>query len=261
MQRLTSTPLADPADVVRLLTCVQAQDAPLARYSLGLRTAGATDDGVREALDSGRIVRTHVLRPTWHFVATEDLRWILRLTSAKVESGMAARHRQLELDPATVERAHAELADVLAGGRHLTRPEVSAAFGEAGLPSASDQVGHLLLVAELRGVVCSGRLRGRDHTYALVDEVVPAAPERPRDDAVRELVLRFFAGHGPAAVTDLARWTTLTQADVKAALADLGERLSTTSVDGLTLWFDPEPVARSARAGGRSCSPPSTRRT
>jgi hypothetical protein len=101
VQRLSSAPLGDPVDVVRLLTCVQAQDAPLARFSLGLRT-GLDDAGIRAALDSGAIVRTHILRPTWHFVAADDLRWILALTTPKVVSGMAARHHQLAITPEVV---------------------------------------------------------------------------------------------------------------------------------------------------------------
>jgi len=212
-----------------------------------MRTASATDADVRAALDSARIVRTHILRPTWHFVAAEDLRWILRLTSAKVESAMGARHRQLGLDAATVDRAFVELSTVLAGRSFMVRSEIGAAFGDAGLPRAGEQVGHLLLRAELTGLICSGPLRGGEHTYALVDEWVPPTPTLNRADAVRQLVGRFFAGHGPAAITDLTRWTTLTQAEIRSALAELADRLATTTVDGMTQWFDPERVDRAQR--------------
>jgi hypothetical protein len=110
-QRLTSSPLGSPGEVVRMLTCVQAQDAPLSRFSLGLRCA-ADDAAVRRSIDAVDIVRTHILRPTWHYVAAEDLRWILSLTSAKVESAMAPRHRRLGLDDHTrVERAHRLIAE------------------------------------------------------------------------------------------------------------------------------------------------------
>ena len=246
VQRLTSAPLADPVDVVRLLTCVQAQDAPLARFSVGMRSAGATDAAVRAALDAGRVVRTHILRPTWHIVAADDLRWILGLTSPKVESGMAARHRQLGLDDhALVARAHEALASLLTGRCFMTRAEIAAAFGDAGLPSGGEQVGHLLLLAELRGLVCSGPLRGTTHSYGLVDELVAPAPAVDRDDAVRRLVLRFFAGHGPAAAKDLLRWTTLRLGEIRPALADLSDQLETMEIDGTTLWFDPSPAAAS----------------
>ncbi len=241
-QRLTSAPMERAIDVVRLLTGVQCQDAPLARYSIGLRT-GLTDQVIRAELDAGAIVRTHVLRPTWHFVAAEDLRWILALTSAKVESAMAARHRQLELTPTATERAHALLAAELAGRRWMTRPELGARFAEAGLPSSGEQVGHLLMLAELRGLICSGPMRGTTHTYGLVDDVAPPSPALDRPDGVRELARRFFVGHGPAGEADLRRWTTLTLTEIRSALADLSAEgsLVARTVGDSTLWSAPDP--------------------
>ena len=227
---------------------MQAQDAPLARFSIGMR-AGADDAAVRAAVDDGAVVRTHILRPTWHVVAAEDLRWILELTSSKVASGMAARHRQLGLTPPVVERAERELAAVLAGRHFLTRADLLRAFREAGLVQGGDQLAHLVMLAELRGLVCSGPLRDGVHTYALVDEVVAPTPARDdRAGAVRELVQRFYRGHGPASVADLVRWTTLTQADIRPALAELGDELATMEVAGETLWFDPHATARARPA-------------
>lgn len=250
-QRLTSAPMPEPADVVRLLTCVQAQDAPLARYSVGMRTVDCTDETVRRAVDEGRLLRTHILRPTWHYVAPEDLRWILALTSSKVESSLAARHRQLGLDAGVLDAAMSVLQDALRGRRHLTRRSLGAELAEAGSPWTGEQLGHLLLVAELRGMVCSGPLNGDLHTYGLVDELVPPAPALDRPDAVRRLVARFFAGHGPATVADLVRWTRVTRTEVRAALRDLDGHLEHVTVGGEQLWFDPStdrPESTSRRA-------------
>jgi hypothetical protein len=246
VQRLSSAPLADPVDVVRLLTCVQAQDAPLARFSLGLRT-GLDDARIRAALDSGAIVRTHVLRPTWHFVAAEDLRWILALTTPKVVSGMAARHRQLEITPEVVTASERVLSDALARRTALTRPELGTRFAAAGLPSGNEQVGHLLGLAELHGLICSGPLRGAAHTYLLVDDVAPPAAPLDRADAIRELTRRFFAGHGPASERDLNRWTKLTLTEIRSALTDLAGELESTEVEGVQLWSGSDaPPARAA---------------
>ena len=201
-QRLTSAPMERAIDVVRLLTGVQCQDAPLARYSIGLRT-GLTDQAIRAELDTGSIVRTHVLRPTWHFVAAEDLRWLLALTSAKVESAMAARHRQLELTSTATDRAHTLLVSELADRRWMTRPELGARFAEAGLPSSGEQTGHLLMLAELRALICSGPLRGTTHTYGLVDDVA-RHPHRPSTDRMRRARLR---GGSSSATVRRARTT------------------------------------------------------
>ena len=242
-QRLTAPPMERAIDVVRLLTGVQCQDAPLARYSIGLRT-GLSDEAIRAELDAGAIVRTHVLRPTWHFVAAEDLRWMLALTSAKVESKMAARHRQLELTATATERAHSLLVSELAGRRWMTRPELGARFAEAGLPSSGEQVGHLLMLAELRGLICSGPMRGTTHTYGLVDDVAPPSPVPNRPDTLREITRRFFAGHGPASENDLRRWATLTLTEIRSALPDLAAdgSLIARTVGGSTLWSGPDDV-------------------
>jgi hypothetical protein len=240
-QRLSSAPLPRAADVVRLLTCVQSQERDHAFFSLALRSRSTTYAAVRTEYDSGAFLRTHILRPTWHFVAPEDLRWVLAATSERVIRGMAGRHAQVGLDdPHLVERSLEALTDLLSGRRFATRPDVTAAFERrGGLPAKGQELGHLLLLAELRGLVCSGPVKGVHHTYALVDEVVPPAPDIGREEGLARLARRFFAGHGPAAVKDLTRWATLTVADATTAIAAAGDALEQVDVDGVPHWFDP----------------------
>jgi hypothetical protein len=249
-QRLSSAPLPKAGDVVRLLTCVQSQERDHAFFSLGLRTRKDTYAEVRREFDSGAFLRTHILRPTWHFVAPEDLRWILDLTSPRVLSSMAARHRQLGLDDALrVEHGLQLLTELLQDKTFRTRPELNDEFTHRGSPiKPGEQLGHLLLVAELRGLVCSGPLKGVHHSYALVDEVVPPTPSRTREEALVELVRRFVAGHGPTSVKDFTRWATLTVADTKQALAEIGDDLEEVEVDGIPHWFDPTQVRRRSPA-------------
>ena len=243
-QRLTAAPLPTAAEIVELLACVQCQERDHALFSLGLRTKDATMRQVRAALDRGDFVRTHILRPTWHFVRPADLRWILALTSPRVERSMGARHRELGLDvPGVIERGLDALAEVLAGRTYLTRAEIGA-LAHPGLPDAGPPLGHLLLVAELRGLICSGPTKGVQHSYALVDEVVPPAPELDPEEALLRLVHRFFAGHGPASAHDFARWSSLTVGDARRAVAALGDALECVEVDGVPLWFDPAARAR-----------------
>lgn len=238
-QRLTGPLAPDPTSVVRELLCVQAQDAPLARVMIGHR-CGAGAAAVAAAVASGELVRTHVLRPTWHYLAAADLRWVLALTSARVESSQAARHRLLRLDP---ERGFAVLTELLAGRSFHTRKAIGPVLAAAGVfrvddPLFGQQVGELLLVAELRGLICSAPVADPEHHYALVDEVVPADPGRSRPEAVRELVRRFIGGHGPVSLPDLQRWTPLPLAEIRSAL----DGLSSVELDGHQLWFDPARV-------------------
>jgi hypothetical protein len=249
-QRLSSAPLPRAADAVRLLTCVQSQDRDHAFFSLGMRSRKDTYAAVRREFDSGAFLRTHILRPTWHFVAPEDLRWILELTSSRVLSSMAARHRQLGLDdPRRVHDGLDLLTKLLQDRTFRTRPELGEEFTRRGSPiEPGPQLGHLLLVAELRGLVCSGPMKGVHHSYAVVDEVVPPTPTRTREEAVVELVRRFVAGHGPTTVKDFTRWATLTVADTRRALAEIGDDLEEVEVDGIPHWFDPSQVRRRAPA-------------
>ena len=192
-QRLSSTGLRHGADVVRLLGCVQAQDAPLAAWSLGMRMRpGTTYADVLAEQAAGGWVRTHVLRPTWHLLAPEDLRWMQRVTGPRVESGMAGVNVRLGLTAVVVTAALRVLESLLAGPTPHTRREVRVAFDAAGLPTAVQHLAHLLIIAEMRAVICSGPPRGTEHTYVLLDEVVPPSPSDnlAEDDARRELTRR-----------------------------------------------------------------------
>lgn len=250
-QRLTSAPLRRAAEVVRLLGCVQSQERISAGWSLGIRTLRATASSVDDEISSGAIIRTHILRPTWHFVAPDDLRWMLARTSPKVEQGMGARHRQLAIDPRTVDRGLEALGGILAGRTFRSRRQLGPAMTAHGIRSG-EQLGHLLMIGELRGLICSGPLEGSQHTYALVDEWIPPTPILENDEATARMVHRFFAGHGPASLADLTRWCTLTQADARRGFDVLGAEpqlgaLERTVVDDTELWFDPTVPARTTR--------------
>nr|WP_269091148.1 winged helix DNA-binding domain-containing protein [Actinopolymorpha cephalotaxi] len=225
------------------MTCVQAQEREHACFSLALRSRATTLEEVRAELDSGAFVRTHILRPTWHFVAAEDLRWLLDLTSPRVERVVALQLRRSSLDERHVGRALEVLADALGGRNFLTRKEIGDRFAAAGLPGSGQDLGNLVMVAELRGLVCSGPIRGVQHTYALVDEVVAPTPARTREEALAELARRFFGGHGPSSIRDLTRWASLTVTDARAALAEVGNGLERVDVDGVPHWYDPALVA------------------
>jgi hypothetical protein len=251
-QRLTSAPLASGAEVVDLLGCVQSQERDNSLYSLALRT-GRTVPELLDEHSAGGFLRTHILRPTWHYVLPADLRWVLELTSPRVESSLAARHRQVGLgDAATIDRAIGDVIDALAG-TVLSRKELAAALTEAGTPwTAGEQLNHIVLLAELRAVVVSGPVRGRketDHGYVLVDEHVAPAPRLDREDAVRRLVERFVRGHGPTSDRDFARWSTIGLTETRVALDELAAdgRIERVEVDGEPQWHDPSTRARRRR--------------
>ena len=241
-QRLTRTDFRSAADVVSWLGAVQAQDYPAAKWGLGLRARGLTDAAVDKAYNDGAILRTHVMRPTWHFVAPADIRWLLALTGPRVQARAATYYRKLGLDKDTFTRARRLLERALAG-QHTTRRELVPALQRAGIDTEGQRLAHLMLYFELEGMVCSGALNGRQFTYALMDERVPPAKPLTRGEALSELTRRYFASHGPATVRDFVWWSGLTVGDANTGLAAAGSALESARVGELTYWFTPSRAA------------------
>jgi hypothetical protein len=246
-QRLWGEPLDSPEAVVRWLGAMQAQEFQVAKWSIAQRADGLTDDDVQRAYTDGRILRTHVLRPTWHFVAAEDIRWLLRLTGPRVHARSAPVYRRLELDVATFSKAERILSRELTGGRHRTRSELADAFEAVGIEATGSRLAYIVMHAELEAIVCSGAPRGKQHTYALVDERAPRKDIYDDDEALAELTRRFFTARGPATVQDFVRWSSLTTAQARAGLDRAAPHLDHETINGRTYWFGASPIDGRAR--------------
>jgi hypothetical protein len=240
-QFLTTAGPLHAAEVVRALGAVQSQDYAGAKWGLAQRSRGRTDAEIEREIDDGEILRTHVLRPTWHFVARADIRWMLALTGPRVSAMMAPANRRLELDGAVFRRSHAVLAKALGRGHCLTRAELKAHLERAGVKTVTGQrLGHMMMQAELDGVVCSGPRRGKQFTYGLLDERAPPAPSLTRDEALRELTCRYFTTRGPATPRDFAWWSGLTVADAKRGIVASGDALRRVSLGTVEYWLSAE---------------------
>jgi hypothetical protein len=238
-QRLTGAAFDTPEAAVRTLTAVQAQDYPAAKWALGQRVSGCLDTCVEAAFAAGRFLRTHVLRPTWHFVMPEDIRWLLALTAPRVKKAMSYYDRALELDEATFARSNSIITRALTGGAHLTRAEVAKKLAAAGITGDSQRIGLLLMRAELEALICSGARNGRQQTYALLDERAPMTPGLSREEALAELARRYFTGHGPALLQDFAWWSGLTVSDARAGIEMSKGHLVSEVVGANRYWFVP----------------------
>jgi hypothetical protein len=236
-QRLVGPGLDTPAAVVGWLGAVQSQDYGGAKWALGQRMKRASDAAIERAFDAGEILRTHVLRPTWHFVLPSDIRSLLELTAPRVKAAMRYYDRQLELDDASFARCHEAIRGGLKGERHLTRNELGRVLFEAGIEAQGQRLGHIMMRAELDAVICSGPRRGKQFTYALMDERVPASPTFAREDALAELTRRYFMSHGPALAQDFAWWSGLTISDANQGLELARESLSELTVESRTYWY------------------------
>lgn len=248
-QRLAGETFKQVTDAVGWLGAVQAQEFAEAKWSLAERT-DATDVTVEGAFNAGNILRTHALRPTWHFLARDDARWILRLTRPRVHALNAYWYRKSELDGALFVRAERVLVRALAGGEPLSRPELAERLSDAGIRATGPRLAYLLMHAELEELICSGPRRGRQHTYACFDDRVPVTPQDDRDKeaAFDELVYRYFRSHGPATIRDFTTWSSLPVRETRASLTRLGSRIETIEDANGTVLYRPRHVA--------SASPP-----
>jgi hypothetical protein len=239
-QHIDGTRFPDPAQIVAWLGAVQSQDYAGAKWALGLRLPGVVDDEVERAFTSGAILRTHVLRPTWHFVAPADIRWMLALTAPRVHAISDYYHRKTELDVATFARCADILTQELQGGHQRTRDELRDALEQAGVPTREPlRLSYIMMQAELEGLICSGARRGKQFTYALLDERVPLAKTLERDEALAELTRRYFTSHGPATVRDFSWWSGLTVADTLRGLDIVGSGLQREEIEGQSYWLAP----------------------
>jgi hypothetical protein len=245
-QKLVGSDLRAPAEIVSWLGAVQSQDYAGAKWALGLRAPGLTETDVDRAFDEGKILRTHVLRPTWHFVAPADIRWMQALTSPRVLAGNRHYCRRNGLDEKVLARSRRVLERALRGGRFMTRTALGAVFARVGIAGGGQRLAYLMMDAELQQVICSGPRQGKQFTYALLEERAPSARALAGDEALAELATRYFASHGPATVRDFVWWSGLTVKHARTGLAALGRQAVSDAVDGVTYWSVPgrNPSAR-----------------
>lgn len=236
-QQLVSSRAVSARDAVGSLLAVQAENPGQAAWAVACRTQNPDRKDLATLLERGAVLRTHVLRPTWHFVRAEDAGWLLDLTGPRVRRVTGQQLRAVHgLDERSVDRAIETVTRALAGRGQLTRAQLAEELRDGGIPGGGQLVMILLAHAELQGLICSGAVVDGEHTYALMSERVPEPRRLDRTEALAELALRYFTGHGPATERDLAYWATLTLTDVRAGLQQVRDRLDSFQHDGRTFW-------------------------
>jgi hypothetical protein len=243
-QQLGTTKFKKPAELLRWFGAMQAQEYGPAKWSFGLRLTNIKDTDIEKYFTSGKILRTHVLRPTWHFVAAEDIRWMLQLTKARVHAANAFMYRQLELEKKLFAKCTKIVIQSLEGKNQLTRDAINQEFKKSRIKAAGHRLSYIMMHAELEGIICSGARQGNQFTYALLDERVPPAKPKSGTEALAELTLRYFTSRGPATIQDFSTWSGLTMADCKIGIESVKGKLiyETHGVD--TCYFAEQPKKR-----------------
>ncbi len=254
-QRLAGPREATAADAMRWMTCIQAQQLGAARTALALRTTTARLADVDDALDSGRIVRSWPMRGTLHLVASEDLRWMLRVTAPLVERRARRRWADLGLSPSDRDRDEEVTRALLGGCRRLTRRALLDAWAGEGIETTGQAGAHRLVRLALAGVICFGPMSGTVQSVVLCDEWLPPSQTVEPGDAIAEWAVRYFRSHGPATVRDFLWWTGLRMRDVRPVWDRVTSRLDHLAVDGIDHYLDPQTHQDLVSIGRRAAAP------
>jgi hypothetical protein len=236
-QQLTSSNFKTPKEIIGWMGAMQAQAYAMAKLAIGIRLPDTTDKIIQTAINNADIIRTHVLRPTWHFVSAEDIYWMLELTAPHVKAIMKSRNKQLELTETVFIKSNKIIEKALLDHKHLTREELMIKFKEAKINVDDNRGAHLLLHAELNGIICSGITKNKNQTYALLEERVPKTKQLNRDEALAKLAEKYFTSHGPATLYDFIWWSGLPVIDARHAFEMIKSGLVSEIIGSQTYWL------------------------
>lgn len=239
-QQLVQPEFTSAKQVVQWMGAMQAQDFPMSKWAIGIRLPGVTETMIDEAFNRGDILRTHLMRPTWHLVSRDDIGWMMSLTAPRIRTATASRDKQLGLDEKIFSKSNSIIGEALTGGNHLTRETLVEKLQQAGINTGDNRASHLLQRAETEGIACSGRISRHKPTYALLSERAGKTELLSRDEALARLALRYFTSHGPATLADFNWWSGLTTGDAKRVLEAVKNSLTEVSAGGQTYWLSPE---------------------
>jgi hypothetical protein len=224
-------------DLIGYMGAFQSQDYTMAKWAVGLRLKEGDESTINEALERGEILRTHLLRPTWHFVSPDNLRWMLELTASRIKSSMSSRNKQLELTKEIFKKSNKIISEALAVNNHLTREELIKLLNKEKIKTDQNRASHLLAEAELTGLICSGVPKGNKITYALLEERVKTYNTLTKDQSLVKLAGTYFMSRGPASLEDFAWWSGLNLTLARKALEMIYSEINSFKINSKTYWF------------------------
>lgn len=236
-QKIASTQFKTANEVVSWMGAMQAQDYTMAKWAIGIRLLNPANDDIERSIDNGEIIRTHLMRPTWHFVSADDIYWILELSAPKILTSVKSRNVHLELSETIFKKTNRIIEKALTTEPNLTREELAREIHKAKIPTDNNRLSHILFTAELNGIICSGRKKGGKLTYALLSERVPEKKVYTRDEAMATLAKRYFISHCPATEKDFMWWSGLSATEAKKALESVKSGFISETIGSDKYWM------------------------
>lgn len=235
-QQLLDSEFNSPEKLVNHFGAIQAQDYPMAKWAVGLRT-GKTEADLEDSINKGQIIRTHIMRPTWHFVAPEDIYWMQELTAPNIKGLIKSAASKMGMEDNALNAYNEKIQKLLSGNNQLTREEIILELGIKNKTANDLSPVIIMMNAELDGIVCNGIMRDKKFTYALLEERVKPNRKISRDEALAKLAGRYFKSHGPATVKDFSWWSGLSLTNSRLALESIKLDLDSVEIDNNTYWF------------------------
>jgi len=236
-QRLAGTEFTASQQLVKWMGCVQAQDYGMAKWAVGCRLQHSTAAAVEQDFNEGKILRTHVLRPTWHFICPEDIRWMLQLSAPRIRTFASPYHRQLNIDATLLRKSKKIITRALDQHKKLTRPQLAEILKKEKIDTTDTRLGHLLIDAELDALICSAGRMGKQFAYGLLDGQAPGSHQLTEEEAIIKLAGIYFPSRGPATAQDFAWWAGLTLTDARKGLEAHKQHLHSFSLNNNEYWF------------------------
>jgi hypothetical protein len=236
-QKLYKTTPSSPQEIVRHLGAMQAQDYAMAKWAIGSR-CDASEKTIEEAINAGEIIRTHILRPTWHFVAAEDIHWMLDVSGLQVKRIVASYVSKYGFDAKKLDQLNVTMEKILGGNNHLTRDEIMQELTSRKILKDTVLGSAIMMYAESVGLVCNGIMKGKQITYALLEErVAKPKTKLSKEEALAKLAKRYFESHGPATVMDFSWWSGFSPTSCKLVISSIESELNSIEIDNQKYWF------------------------
>lgn len=235
-QQLAQPMFDNPKDLVAWMGAMQGQDYAMVKWAVGIRLKSPSIAKVNKALQNGEILRTHILRPTWHLVMPEDIRWMIMLTGKRIKSSWGSMDKALEIDEKLLLKCNRLLEKILEGNKHLTKKEIMLELEKTGIKTNEPRINRITLAAEADGILCSGTEKDKKHTYALLEERVPPAKDLHKEEALAKLATMYFQSHSPASLNDFVWWSGLPITEARHAINLINSQLIVDKLDSQDLY-------------------------
>ena len=250
-QQLVAPQFSDPAEMVSHMGAMQAQEYRMMRWAVAMRTKKPSEKAFKEAFDSGRILRLHLMRGTWQLIAAEDYWSVLELCAPKaisVTKGWMSSNK-ISIPDEELMRIREILAQTASDKRSVTKEDFVQVLVERDLTMDEHRLSYHIRMAEMSGLLCSGDLLPMKASYALTTDKLKPKVKMDRDEALMRFTRKYFQSRQPATLEDYVWWSGLNVSDCRKGITLLGDTIHVEHWKGRNFYLTDDCRTRGFRKG------------